>query len=106
LLDEMHATNPWLCTRIALGHLQRIENGEVVIAFPADHPTARTEVEKQENRRVLERILVHLLGRPVTLRIVAVSGGSPRRREEEALAADPMIQEAVQKLDGQIISQE
>jgi DNA polymerase-3 subunit gamma/tau len=101
VLDEAHQ-NTWLYAQVASGHLQRAKDGEVVIAFPSDRSSAREEVEKPENRRALQQIFERLLNQPVTLTIVTVQGGSSRQSPAEAAMSDGMIQEMVQKFEGEI----
>ena len=102
-LDEVHK-NSWLYAQVASGRLQRVKDGEVVIAFPSDRAAAREEAEKPENRRKLQEILARLLNQPVKLTIVTVQGGPARQSPAEAAMGDGMIQEMVQKFDGQIVS--
>jgi len=90
----------WLYAQIGAAHPQRVADGEVVIEFPADRAGAREELEKQENRRKLQAILQGLLGRPVTLRLVTVAGGPPRKNPGEAALDDPAIRELAQKFAG------
>ncbi len=94
----------WLYVNLAIGHLQRVGDGEVVIAFPAENPTARDQFERREHRKALEDVLEEVLSRPVKLHLVTVSGTSAGEMPEEAAARDPMIQEALRTFDGRIIS--
>jgi DNA polymerase-3 subunit gamma/tau len=104
-LEALHKNgNTWLYAQVAAGRLQRAKDGEVVIAFPSDRASAREEAEKQENRRKLQEILERLLNQPVTLTIVTVQGGSARQSPAEAAMGDGMIQEMMQKYDGQILA--
>jgi DNA polymerase-3 subunit gamma/tau len=104
-LEALHKNgNTWLYAQVAAGRLQRAKDGEVVIAFPSDRASAREEAEKQENRRKLQEILERLLNQPVTLTIVTVQGSSARQSPAEAAMGDGMIQEMMQKYDGQILA--
>ncbi len=82
-LDEAH-TNSWLYAQVAAGHLQRVQDGEVVIAFPPDRAAAREEADKLENRRKLQQILARLLNQPVKLTMVTVQGEPSRQSPAEA----------------------
>ena len=102
-LDEAHK-NSWLYAQVAAGRLQRVQNGEVVIAFPPDRAAAREEADKLENRRKLQQILARLLNQPVKLTIVTLESEPARQSPAEAGKSDEMIQELKQKLEGQIVS--
>jgi hypothetical protein len=104
VLRAVQGRQSWLQVNLAIGHLQRVADGEVVIAFPADRPAARDELEKREHRKALEEVLREVLGRPVTLRLVTVSGAPAAERPEEAAARDPMVQEAIRAFEGRILS--
>jgi DNA polymerase-3 subunit gamma/tau len=103
-LEEVRGKSSWLHAQIASGRLQRVKEGQVVIAFPSDRAAAREEAEKQENRSQLQNILARMLNQPVTLTMVTVQGGPARQSPAEAAMSDGMIQEAVQKFDGTIMA--
>jgi DNA polymerase III subunit gamma/tau len=103
-LDEVHGRSMLLYTQIASGRLQRVKDGEIVIAFPPDRSVAREGAEKPENRRELQNILARILGQPVTLTIVTVQGGPARQSPAESAMGDGMIQELVQKFEGTVSS--
>ncbi len=102
-LDEAH-TNSWLYAQVAAGRLQRVQDGEVVIAFPPDRAAAREEADKLENRRKLQQILARLLNQPVKLTMVTVQGEPSRQSPAEAGKEDGMIRELAQKLEGHVES--
>jgi DNA polymerase-3 subunit gamma/tau len=102
-LDEVHK-NSWLYAQVAAGRLQRVQGGEVVIAFPSDRAAAREEADKLENRRSLQQILARLLNQPVKLTIVPEQAEPARQSPAEAGKRDEIVQEIMQKYDGQIIS--
>ncbi len=104
LLQTVHDRNSWLYINLAAGHLQRVDDGEVVIAFPANRQNARTELEKPEYRRELETVLAELLGMPTRLRLVTVTGKVAGKRPEQAAAQDAMVQETLRAFDGRIVS--
>jgi DNA polymerase-3 subunit gamma/tau len=103
-LAEVHARSSWLYAQVASGRLQRVKDGEAVIAFPSDRVSAREEAEKPEHRRELQNILARILNQPVTLTIVTVQGGQAPKSSAEAAMSDGLIQEMVQKYDGQVVS--
>jgi len=94
----------WLHANLGQGRLQRVQDGEVVIAFPADRSAAREELEQRDNRRALEDVLAEVLGRPVVLRLVTVSADPAAERTQQAAARDPMVQEVLRAFDGRIVS--
>ncbi|MGD0999773.1 MAG: DNA polymerase III subunit gamma/tau [Candidatus Brocadiia bacterium] len=102
-LDEVHK-NSWLYAQVAAGRLQRAKDGEIVIAFPSDRAAAREEADKLENRRKLQQIFARLLNQPVKLTIVTVQGEPARQSPAAAGKSDEIVQEIMQKYDGQIIS--
>jgi DNA polymerase-3 subunit gamma/tau len=103
-LAEVHAKSSWLYAQVASGRLQRVKDGEVVIAFPSDRASAREEAEKPEHRREIQNILARMLNQPVTLTIVTVQGGPAPKSPAEAAMSDGLIREMVQKYDGQVVS--
>jgi len=101
-LDEVHK-DTWLYAHVASGRLQRVKDGEVVIAFPSDRAAAREEAEKQENRREIRAIFERLLNQPVKLTIVPVQGGPARQSPAEAAMGDGTMQYLVQEFEGQVV---
>ncbi len=61
-------------------------------------------LEKPENRRQVEKILAELLGQPVRLLLVAVTGQAARQTPEEIVAQDAMVQETLRVFKGTIVS--
>ena len=94
----------WLYAQVGGGHLQRVADGEVVIAFPADRAGAREELEKQEQPPEIagdSRTVARPAGHP------APRDRGGRAAPEEARrggARRPAIQELVQKFAGRVES--
>lgn len=104
VLDAAHNSDLWFYTKLAMGHLQRVDAQEAIIAFSADRPHEREEIEKLQYRRKLEKLMADILGRTVQVRFVAVAEGAVKRTPEEKAAHDEMVQEAIRQFDGRIVS--
>ena len=104
VLDAAHGESLWFYAKLAMGHLQRVDEREAIIAFPADRPHEREEMERPDHRRKLAEILAAIIGRPVQVRFVAVAEGAISQTPEEKAAHDEMVQEAIRQFDGQINS--
>jgi hypothetical protein len=94
-LDEVYTRSSLLYAQVASGRLQRVKDGELVIAFPSDRSSAREETEKPENRRELQNILARMLNQAVTLTIVTVQAGPARQSPAEAAMGDEPLNRAV-----------
>lgn len=106
LKDVRGKGGTFLFAQLNCGQLQKVGTDEVVIAFPADKPNSRKDVEAPENRRIIQTALTEMMGRPMGLRLVSGSDEAPELSAPNVPSGDPMIQEAIKRFGGQIISQE
>ena len=106
LLDAAHDKESWLYSHLGAGALT-IEGDEALVTFPENRPTARSEVEKPEYRRFIEKTLADLAGRRLSVRFV---NGDKHQKPaapaaDESVAADEMVQETLNLFGGRLVDQ-
>ena len=103
LLQAAHMKSSWLYVCLHNGRLERIADGEAVVAFAKDRAKFRADLNRPENRKIIEELLAGILGSPVKVCFTVLEEGPADAPTESRVVQDEMIQEIVRRFDGQII---
>jgi len=102
LLSAAHDKSSWLFCHLGTGRLQAQNESEVVIAFPANRPSVREEMESPEHRKPVQEILSELLGKPVRVRFVCETEQQAEQPGRNADIQDEIVREALDIFGGRI----
>ena len=115
IFAAVKAKKPGLATFLAQGSLVEVREGELVIGMKGS-AFHREQLEKQENRELLEAVAAEQLGRKVRVRIQAAaddpkpapSGAAKAKQpaKPKPQEQDPLVQDALRIFGGEVIDQD
>jgi len=120
-LEKLHQKSLLLHSFLLGARLERVENGLAVIGFGEDRRAHHDEIERHENKRIIENILSDLCGRPTRFRVVNGTGKGrtqepplrpsrerkeQTRQSESAAARDEIVREALDLFGGRVVRED
>ncbi len=115
IVSALKTKKPALATFLAQGSLLEITEGEMVIGVKGT-AFQREQIEKQENREILEGVAGDVLGRKVRIKVQAVAGdvkpaSGPTKAKQPAAKPkpeeqDPLVQDALRIFGGEVVDQD
>jgi DNA polymerase-3 subunit gamma/tau len=113
IMNALKAKKPGLATFLAQGRLIEVTDGELVIGVKGTS-FQREQIEKQENKQLIEAIAGEALGRKVRVKVQAIaedpkSPASAKPKEpikKMPEEQDPLVQDALRIFGGEVVEQD